>query len=299
MHIFITGGTGLIGSHLTPLLHQHTLTLLTRNKKNANAILGDKIKCVSALNEVNFNEIDVIINLAGEPIVGKRWSDHQKTRLINSRVVLTEDISNAIKACDTPPHTFISGSAIGYYGRQQNTLITERFDRPHHEFSHQLCKKWEEAALKAESNSTRVCVLRTGIVLAKNGGALGKMLPAFKLGLGGPIADGEQGMSWIHINDMTQLIYFIINTPTIKGPINATAPHPVSNAKFSRALGDALSRPTWFRVPRLALNIAMGEMAVLLTTGQFVRPEKALEHNYAFSYPTIKSALNDILKPNL
>lgn len=296
MHIFITGATGLIGQHLCPFLtHHHSVTVLSRNPTKANVLLGHKINAVTNIEAVDFNNVDVVINLAGEPIVNKRWSDKQKSIIRDSRIELTKQISAAIAASNTPPHTFISGSAVGFYGRQGITPIDEENNKPHDEFSHQLCKDWENAALLAQSEQTRVCLLRTGIVLAKKGGALSKMLPAFKLCLGGPIGDGEQGMSWIHIDDMIQLILFIIRHPEISGPVNATAPNPVSNAQFSKSLGEALSRPAFIPMPTVVLKLLMGEMSDLLTTGQFVVPKKVLAHNYRFHHPDIKSALESLV----
>lgn len=296
MHIFITGATGLIGQHLCPFLtHHHSVTVLSRNPTKANVLLGHKINAVTNIEAVDFNNVDVVINLAGEPIVNKRWSDKQKSIIRDSRIELTKQISAAVAASNTPPHTFISGSAVGFYGRQGITPIDEENNKPHDEFSHQLCKDWENAALAAQSTSTRVCLLRTGIVLAKKGGALSKMLPAFKLCLGGPIANGEQGMSWIHIDDMTQLILFIIKHKNMTGPINATAPNPVSSKVFSKSLGKALSRPALIPMPALVLKLLMGEMADLLITGQYVFPQKALEHNYRFHFSDIDSALESLV----
>ncbi|KPH92533.1 Epimerase family protein [Pseudoalteromonas sp. P1-16-1b] len=296
MHIFFTGATGLIGRHLCPfLLHHHDVTVLSRNPTKAKVLLGHQINAVDSLEDVDFNTVDVVINLAGEPIVNKRWSDKQKTVIRDSRIIVTQAISDAIKQCHTPPHTFISGSAIGYYGRQGDTLVDENNTEPHDEFSHQLCKDWEQAALKAESDETRVCLLRTGIVLAKKGGALGKMLPAFKLCVGGPIGSGEQGMSWIHIDDMVQLILFLIRNKEISGAVNATAPEPLSNKQFSQSLAKALSRPAFMPMPAGVLNILMGEMADLLTTGQYVVPKKALDHNYRFHFTKIDAALESLV----
>ena len=297
MHIFFTGATGLIGKHLTPfLLHHHKVTVLSRNKTKAHVLLGHNIDVVSSVDEVNFNHVDTVINLAGEPIVNKRWTQAQKQTIKNSRINLTTQISDAILNCSTPPATFISGSAIGYYGRQGDTPVDEDTDDVNDEFSHQLCKEWEHAALKAQSDKTRVCLLRTGIVLSKNGGALSKMLPAFKFFAGGPIGDGEQGMSWIHIDDMIQLILFIIKHTSLCGPINATAPTPVSNKVFSKSLGKALSRPAALTMPSPVLKVLMGEMSDLLTTGQYVIPKKALAHNYRFHFTDIDSALSSLIK---
>ena len=296
MHIFFTGATGLIGRHLCPfLLHHHDVTVLSRNPTKAKVLLGHQINAVDSLEDVDFNTVDVVINLAGEPIVNKRWSDKQKAVIRDSRIIVTQAISDAIKQCHTPPHTFISGSAIGYYGRQGDRLVYENNTEPHDEFSHQLCKDWEQAALQSESVETRVCLLRTGIVLAKKGGALGKMLPAFKLCVGGPIGSGEQGMSWIHIDDMVQLILFLIRNKEISGAVNATAPEPLSNKQFSQSLAKALSRPAFMPMPAGVLNILMGEMADLLTTGQYVVPKKALDHNYRFHFTKIDAALESLV----
>ena len=296
MHIFITGATGLIGSHLCQqLLAEHQLTVLSRSPDTATQLLGAGILAVDSLANVDFNTVDCVINLAGEPIVNKRWSDKQKQRLLDSRIVLTQQISTAIQYSQTPPHTFISGSAIGFYGRQDNTLIDESFTAVHPEFSHKLCEAWEQAAFAAQSANTRVCTLRTGIVLAKQAGALAKMLPPFKLGLGGPIGNGEQGMSWIHIDDMVRLILFVLETKNLSGAINATAPNPVSNKEFSHQLGQALARPAFIPMPSLLLKLVMGEMADLLLYGQFVLPKKVLLQQFSFTYPTLPQALKQLV----
>lgn len=296
MHIFITGATGLIGSHLCPLLlASHQLTVLSRDPAKATRLLGSAITAIDSLDKIDFNTVDCVINLAGEPIVNKRWSDKQKQRLLDSRIQLTQQISTAIQHSQTPPHTFISGSAIGFYGRQDNTPIGESFTAVTPEFSHKLCAQWEQAAYAAQSANTRVCTLRTGIVLAKQAGALAKMLPPFKFGLGGPIGSGEQGMSWIHIDDMVQLILFVLVTMELSGPINATAPNPVSNKEFSRQLGKALARPAVIPMPSFILKLAMGEMADLLLYGQFVVPNKVLAQQFSFNYPTLPKALENLL----
>ena len=296
MHILITGGTGLIGKQLCKLLGlHHTISVLTRTPNKAQQQLGQTITTVSTINDVDFNTIDCVVNLAGEPIVNKRWSDKQKQLLQASRINLTNRLSKAILEASNPPHTFISGSAIGYYGRQSNRIIDESYTDVYDEFSHQLCYQWEQAALKAQSTKTRVCLLRTGIVLAKEQGALAKMLPPFKLALGGPIADGTQGMSWIHIDDMVSLINFIIETPAIEGAVNATAPNPVSNKEFSTQLGKVLNRPSKLTMPAWLLTIMMGEMAELLVYGQYIIPTKLTNHGYEFIYHDVSDALNNLI----
>ncbi|MFY8273305.1 TIGR01777 family oxidoreductase [Pseudoalteromonas sp. SSDWG2] len=294
MNIFITGATGLIGTELYKhLLNHHSVTVLTRNPTKAYLKLGHRIEAVSDLEEVDFNNIDVVINLAGEPIVNKRWSKAQKIRLYNSRVTLTKDIAKRINAAQTKPKVMISGSAIGYYGRQApETIINEEYERCYDEFSHTLCKDWEQAALEAD---TRVCLLRTGIVLSNCGGALQKMLPAFRFGLGGPIADGQQMMSWIHIDDMVQIIIHLMKEPTLRGPINATAPNPVNNEEFSKTLAQVLRRPAFFRMPEAVMRLLMGEMADLLLYGQSVYPKRMLSEGFRFRHPELKPALEQLL----
>ncbi|KZN50125.1 TIGR01777 family oxidoreductase [Pseudoalteromonas luteoviolacea] len=297
MNILITGGTGLIGQELCKfLVNKYDLIVLTRNEIKARQLLGQNARFVDCLSKVDFNDIDIIINLAGEPIADKRWSDDRKRAIIDSRVGITKQISDYINAAQTPPHTFISGSAIGFYGRQApDTSVDETFDQPHDEFSHQLCHDWEQAALQSQSDHTRVCLLRTGVVLSRRGGALKKMLPAFSWGMGGPMGSGEQIMSWIHIDDMIQLILFLIRHDELQGAFNATAPSPVSNKEFSDCLASVLNRPAFFWLPESFLKWAFGEMSDLLIYGQKVIPKKALDANYRFRYQTLEEALKQIM----
>lgn len=296
MRILITGATGLIGGHLVPALQaDHEISVLTRNVSAAQNRLGEGIKYFSSLESFdNVNDIDVIINLAGEPIVGKRWSDAQKKRLQHSRWDLTEQLVSLCLNSTSPPHTFISGSAVGFYGRQDECVIDESFRDVHSEFSQQLCQTWENVALAAKTDATRVCLLRTGIVLAKDGGALAKMLLPFKLGLGGPIGDGDHYMSWIHIHDVVNAIIFLTNNRQCQGPFNLTAPQPVTNSEFAHALASVVHRPCWLTTPKMALKLAMGEMADLLIHGQNVIPAKLLKAQFTFQYPNIDQALESL-----
>ncbi|MBZ9611709.1 TIGR01777 family oxidoreductase [Rheinheimera maricola] len=295
MNILITGGTGLIGSALIDRWHlQHQLIVLTRSVAKATH-LAQKVQLVASLKQVDFNQLDAVINLAGEPIVGKRWSAPQKRQLCDSRWLLTQQVVSAISAAATPPKVLISGSAIGVYGRQQQQVIDEHFDQYYPEFASELCQIWEQDALAAQSAQTRVCLLRTGIVLAKQAGALKKMLPAFKAGLGGPIGDGKQYMSWIHIDDMVRIIDMLLHQSDLQGAINATAPEPVTNAAFAQQLAKVLHRPAILPMPAWLLKILLGEMADLLITGQRVMPAKLLAAGFHFNYAALPQALTALL----
>ena len=297
MHIFITGGTGLIGRHLIPALLRDAstkITVLTRDTTKAKASLPGNVALVTSLDDtLDFDDVDAVINLAGEPIADKRWSETQKKRICESRWQITQQLTDKINAAKQPPATFISGSAIGYYGRQGDKLVTEAFTEVHHEFTHTVCEKWERIALQA-SQKTRVSLLRTGVVLSRDGGALSKMRLPFSLGLGGRIGDGNQYMSWIHINDMVAAILFLLEHKHCEGAYNLTAPTPVTNSEFVKAYAASLGRPAIFPMPALALKLLMGEAADLLVTGQRVVPQKLVDAGFKFSFTDIGSAFADI-----
>jgi uncharacterized protein (TIGR01777 family) len=295
MNILITGGSGLIGRLLIQHLNTERIIVLTRNSAKTANILPDHIEFISTLDEIDFNELDVVINLAGEAIVDKRWSNSQKNTICQSRWKITQNLVEKIQAATKPPHSLISGSAVGFYGRQGALAIDESYQEVHDEFSHKVCKKWEAIAQTAVSDKTRVCIIRTGIVLAEKAGALKKMLPPFKFGLGGPIASGKQCMSWIHIDDMVAILLAAVYQNSLTGIINATAPTPVSNQEFSETLSLVLKRPCLFRVPAFVLRILMGESADLVLYGQNVLPRKLLNNNFKFQYPSLEVALRQLL----
>ena len=298
MKIFITGGTGLVGSHLIPRLLQenHTVTVLSRNIEKAQAILGNNLEFCDSLERLtSLDEYDAVINLAGEPIAGKRWTELQKQRLCQSRWQITKKLTQLIKSGENPPQIFISGSAIGYYGNKEDVIITEDTE-PHEEFTNKLCKAWEAFAMEAESSKTRVCLLRTGIVLSSKGGMLAKILPIFKLGLGGTMGSGKQYISWIHIEDMVGIINFLLTAPHVKGAVNMTSPSPVTNKEFSKTLAKVLKRPCIFNVPSVIISLFMGEASTLLLDGQRAIPKKLELNKYQFRYKDIQSALVNILQ---
>jgi uncharacterized protein (TIGR01777 family) len=293
MRLLITGGTGLIGCHLIPFLAEYyQITALTRNVAMADYVISHRIKLISSLSSFeNLDDFDVVINLAGEPLVGERWNNAQKEKIKHSRWDLTANLVSLIKAGHNPPAVFISGSAIGYYGRQGEQEIDEDFDKPKDEFSHQLCEKWEEIALQVSSPRTRVCILRTGIVLSKHGGALDKMVPPFKLGVGGPMASGKQYMSWIHMHDMLTGIMHLLHNESCTGIYNFTAPNPVTNGEFSQTLAEILHRPCMVRTPAFVLKLLLGEMSDLLIFGQRVVPKRLLQSGFEFKHPDLEESL--------
>lgn len=298
MNYLITGGTGLIGRALIKKLstQSSTLTVLTRDIKQAQKLTtATNVKFIDSLTLEQIENKNTVINLAGEPIADKRWSNSQKHKICNSRWLITQQLVDFIKQATNPPSLFISGSAVGMYGRQKNKRIDETFTNYHHEFTHDVCAKWEQIAKTAQSDKTRVAILRTGIVLAPNGGALAKMLLPFKLGLGGKISSGMQYMSWIHIDDMVDAIIFINNNKQLNGVINLTAKAPVTNKVFTTELAKALNRPSLFTTPAPILKLVLGELADLIIYGQNVVPTKLIANHFKFSYPTLELALDNLL----
>ena len=290
--ILITGGTGLIGRKLIAALEkQYAIMVISRDPGRAKRLLGDSIKSIKADELVAVDEYDAIINLAGEPIADKRWTDSQKERICESRWQITQQLVDLINTSETAPSVFISGSAVGVYGRQGDTIVKEDFTDFHDEFSRTVCQKWEDIAVQA---NTRVCILRTGVVLSDEGGALAKMLMPFRLGLGGPIGTGKQFMPWIHIEDMVNAIKYLLNTESTTGAYNCSSPNPNTNHFFSLALAKRLERPCIFKVPAFAIKALMGESSDLVLYGQKVIPQKLLDEGFTFAFPTLKDALADL-----
>ena len=296
MHFLITGGTGFLGQHLiTALLKRgDRITLLARNFDKAKSLFGEQVNLIASVSPAH-RDIDIVINLAGEPIIDKRWSNARKKALLASRVETTKMLVEWMAELEQKPQVLISGSAIGYYGNYPENMSITEADRPRYCFASELCKQWEAEAAKAEALGVRVCMLRTGVVLDRHAGALSRMWLPFSLGLGGRVASGNQWLSWIHRDDMIKLILFLADNDKIKGPVNATAPEPVFYNTFTKAFARALKRPAFFPMPAFVLKLMLGEAAQLLIDGQKVVPKKLLESGFEFEFKTIDKALGDIV----
>jgi len=290
LHILITGGSGFIGGALCRSMSAdgHRVTVLTRNVARARSRLPGPIALVDRLDAVG--NVDAIVNLAGENLTSGRWTAARKREFVASRIGTTRRLLDWIGAQDRRPDVLVSGSAVGWYGARGDEPLGEDA-APDNDFSADLCREWEAEASKAEALGLRVCCVRTGIVLAADGGALKKMLLPFRLGVGGPMGDGRQWMSWIARADLVALIRWLVATPTAQGAYNGTAPSAVTNAQFARALGAAVHRPALLPAPAFALRLLFGEMADILLTGQRVVPTRAMAAGFEFRYPQLGQAL--------
>ncbi len=312
----ITGGSGFIGTQLVKqlLLNGHDVTLLTRDEvktlnhfdavmkrsqqeRDAPNVAQNRVKTITSFEQLSDDDsVDAIINLAGQGIADKRWSNTIKQQLLDSRINTTRALYLYLKDTRVKPDVVISGSALGFYGYQHGDKQLDEHASGDNSFSSKLCHAWETEAKPIEVLGIRTCYLRTGIVLGKQGGALAKMLPAFKLGLGGPMGNGKQWMSWIHMDDIIGIIRYAVEHDRIHGAINATAPHPVTNKTFSRILGKALKRPAIIPMPAFMLKLMMGQMAEeLLLSGQRVIPQKMLDSGYSFTFEKLPDALHDVV----
>lgn len=294
MLIFLAGGSGFLGRALQSTLRDagHDVRVLSRRASAPHQVAWQPDGTAGAWTEA-LDGADIIINLAGENLAGGRWTEARKKRLRDSRILSTRSLVAAIQRMSRPPATFLSASGIGYYGPRGDTLVTED-TAPGDDFLAQLCVEWEREA-QAAANRTRVVLLRSGVVLHASDGALRQMLLPFKLGLGGRLGSGEQYFPWIHLDDWVGLVVSLATTDAARGAFNVTAPEPVTNAEFTRALGGALHRPTLIPVPALGLKVALGELADTLLTGQRAIPARAQAFGYRFRFPRIDEALRDLL----
>ena len=300
MKILMTGGTGLIGQAFIQQFGEHQFTVLTRSMP---AVMSNKAAWPKALNFIdsldhfhNLDEFDAVINLAGEPIIDKRWSVKQKHIICQSRWAITQQLVVLFTHSLNPPLVFLNGSAIGAYGNRGDQTLTEESSVEVSDFSSQLCLGWEDIAMEAKPY-TRVVLLRTGIVLAAHGGALAKMLLPFKCFLGGRIGNGEQYMSWIHYQDHINAMHYLLLEKSMSGAINLVAPEAQKNSIFTQTLAKSLNRVAILPIPKKTLQFLLGESSSLLLDSQRVMPQKLLESGFAFKFKSLKSALDDLLKP--
>lgn len=301
MQIVITGATGLVGRRLVERLKArgHGLRAWVRSPASAARTLGPEVQLVDASGgssamRVAIADADAIVNLAGEPVIGRRWSAAQKQALRASRIGVTDLIVDAIAAAPRP-RVLVSTSAVGYYGDTGAREVDEH-SPPGTDFLAALSSDWEAAALRAEAHGTRVCIVRIGLVLGRDGGVLGTMMPPFRLGLGGPIGSGEQYFPWVHIDDLVGMQIAALEREDIQGPLLAVAPGIVTNREFAAALGRALHRPAVLRVPGFALRLALGESATALLAGQRAVPRRTQALGLGFQFPELGPALADVIR---
>ena len=297
MKILIGGSHGLVGTALVKSLETqgHEVFRLVRHAPTAKTEVEwspDRYGIALA----RIEGFDAVVNLAGESIAEGRWTEDKKRRIRESRVKGTKLLGDALANLTVPPKTFICASAIGYYGNRGEEILTEG-SAPGDDFLAEVCVEWEKATALATEKGIRVVNTRFGVILDTNGGALKKMLPPFRLGLGGKIGSGKQWMSWISLDDVVGALNFALDNGALAGPVNFVAPNPVTNAEFTKTLGKVLSRPTLFPIPAFGIKLLFGEMGeALLLGGQRVAPERLMATGYTFQHAQIEAALRDILK---
>jgi len=297
MTIAITGASGFIGRRLMKALAggDHKLRVLSRHA-GTNLPPGVQLFVWDAMKgqptEESLEGVDAVVHLAGEPIA-QRWNDEVKQKIRESRATGTRNLVQALSHARQRPAVLVCGSAIGYYGSRGDEMLTES-SAPGSGFMADVCIAWEKEADLAESLGVRLVKLRTGVVLGVNGGVLAKMVPPFKAGMGGKLGHGDQWMSWIHLDDLVGIVQHVLDNP-VRGPVNGTAPNPVTNADFTKALAHSLGRPAVVPMPAFTLKFMFGEMAEVMLASQRVLPEAAEAAGYTFRYPGLEPALANIL----
>lgn len=303
MKVLVTGASGFVGKRVVEQLLNKgdQVVVLTRNTVKAAIHLGKDCQyylwsdTTELPPEEAFEGVDAVINLMGEGIADKRWDEQQKKKIYDSRIIGTAKLVERIKGMAKKPSAFVSASGTGVYGNRGDEVLTEESSTASDFLAH-VCKDWEGEANKAKDLGLRVAILRTGVVLGKNGGALAKMLLPFKMGVGGPVGSGKQYMSWIHVDDLAAMYVHAVRDPSYSGVFNATAPNPVTSKEFARELGKAVHRPAVFPVPAFVLKTIFGEMSQVLLDGQKVLPKRAQANKFKFRYPIVEMALVESLR---
>ncbi len=304
MKVVIAGGTGFLGRLLSTALsgRGHAVVILSRRPpaagltSNAHQVSWTPDGSASGAWATELDGAQAVVNLAGESIAGRRWTSAHKTRILESRLLATRSLVEGIAQAKAPPPVFVSGSAVGFYGPLQDQIAHEETPAGS-DFLASVCLQWEAEAMRAAGPRTRVACIRTGLVLGRDGGALPKMLPPFWLGAGGPVGSGRQFWPWIHWQDWVDLVRFAIESPAVSGPLNASAPSPVTNAEFARTLGRALHRPAFMPTPGFVLKLMLGEMAdALLLSGQRAVPAKAERLGFTFTFAHLDAALQALFR---
>ncbi len=298
MNFLITGGTGFIGQELreTLLKKGHNLVIITRSSKKYEDEAATNQRFVSWDDDLvsEMNSVDVVINLAGENIFGQRWNEEVKERIYNSRIDSTRSLVESMEQADKKPSVFISASASGIYGNQGDSILTEE-KKSADDFLANVCVDWEKESQKAKEYGVRVVNPRIGIVFEDGGGALEKMIPPFKFFVGGPIGDGKQYMSWIHRTDLVNALIFPVEKEEMVGAYNVCSPNPATMNEVSDTLGDVMNRPSFFRVPKFALELVFGEAAQPITGSIRMQPKQLQVHGFDFRYEELEEALADII----
>lgn len=299
MRVLVTGATGLIGRAVCQSLSNegHEIVVLSRRPETAQVVPGARAFRWNPEIELPPMEawegVEAVIHLAGEPVVAFRWTDEHKKRIRDSRVKGTRNLIDGMKTLPVRPKVLVSSSAVGFYGNRGQEPLDER-SAPGNGFLTDVCIEWEREAERARELGMRVAMVRVGVVLTAEGGALQKMLLPFRLGLGGRLGDGQQWFPWIHLTDIAGIFRHALLNPQVSGPINGVAPNIVNNEEFTKELATALKRPTFFPVPEFALRMLMGEMADVVLISHRVFPKVALDTGYKFKFPNLKAALSDI-----
>ncbi len=300
MKIFVTGATGLIGRALVDSLRNEGHSIVTVSRKPDNSRLPPGVELYQCDLMAGpppaeaLAGVEAIVHLAGEPIADERWTTLKKQRIRDSRVIGTKNLVDGLSLMQTKPSLLVGASAVGFYGDRGDEALDED-SSPGNDFLSQICQEWEREEARASELGMRVAQVRTGVVLSTEGGALARMLPSFRLGVAGPLGSGKQWFPWVHIADVVGILRHAIVNSAVSGPVNAVAPGVVTNAEFTRTLAGVLHRPAFLPAPAFLLRLALGEMAEMLLASQRVVPKVAVATGYQFLYPTLSTALNQLL----